>query len=146
MPRVAAQSKISEVPKADYRHLAEFRHELREFLHFSESAARGSGLLPQQHQAMLVIHGFSATGLMAVGELAAYLKIRHHSAVGLLSRMQGKGLVAKAADPEDRRRVLVRLTTSGVKALEKLSAAHKSELARVGPALRQILSHLDALP
>jgi DNA-binding MarR family transcriptional regulator len=146
MPKTKVQRNSPAVLKADYRHLAEFRHELREFLHFSESAARKVGVLPQQHQAMLVIHGFSPTDLMAVGKLAAYLKIRHHSAVGLITRMQAKGLVAKAADPEDRRRVLVRLTTQGVKALEKLSAAHKSELARVGPALRQILSHLDAIP
>jgi DNA-binding MarR family transcriptional regulator len=136
----------SAVLKGDYRHLAEFRHELRQFLHFSESAARGAGVLPQQHQAMLVIHGFSSRAHMAVGELAAYLKIRHHSAVGLVTRMHAKGLVAKASDPSDRRRVLVRVTARGVKALEKLSAAHKSELARVGPALRQILNHLDALP
>jgi DNA-binding MarR family transcriptional regulator len=134
------------VLKADYRHLAEFRHELRQFLHFSESAARGAGILPQQHQAMLVIHGFSPRAHLAVGELAAYLKIMHHSAVGLVTRMQAKGLVAKASDPADRRRVLVRLTARGVKTLQKLSAAHKSELARLGPALRQILIHLETLP
>src|ERR1700733_10345966 len=105
MPKIAVRRRTPAVLKADYRLLAAFRHELREFLHFSESAARAIGVRPQQHQAMLVVRGFSRRGLMAVGELAAYLKIRHHSAVGLVARMQAKGLVAKAADPLDRRRV-----------------------------------------
>jgi DNA-binding MarR family transcriptional regulator len=126
--------------------LAAFRHELREFLHFSENAARAAGLRPQQHQAMLVIRGFPADGSLTVGEIAAFLKVRHHSAVGLVGRMEANGLVAKVSDPADRRRVQVRLTARGQRTLERLSAAHKAELARVGPALKRILTHLKVLP
>jgi DNA-binding MarR family transcriptional regulator len=132
------------VADSDYRHLAEFRRELREFLHFSETAARAARLQPQQHQALLAIRGFSRDRSMPVGELAAHLKVRHHSAVGMIARMMEKGLVTKATDPLDRRRVLVRLTQRGELSLEKLSAAHKDELKRVGPALRRILTHLDS--
>ncbi|MDQ2844305.1 MAG: hypothetical protein M3Y72_25340 [Acidobacteriota bacterium] len=32
-----------------YRQLAEFRASIRQFLHFSEQAARGNGFEPQQH-------------------------------------------------------------------------------------------------
>ena len=34
----------------DYESLAEFRHQIRRFLRFSERAARGTGLEPRQHQ------------------------------------------------------------------------------------------------
>ena len=42
---------------ADYRALAEFRYQLRQFLLFSEDAARQAGLAPRQHQALyLQVH------------------------------------------------------------------------------------------
>ena len=47
-----------QLTQADYEALAEFRYALRQFLHFSEDAARAAGLTPQQHQAMLAIKGF----------------------------------------------------------------------------------------
>ena len=37
--------------------LAEFRFELRKFLHFSEEAATAAGLQPQQHQLLLQVAG-----------------------------------------------------------------------------------------
>jgi len=46
-----------ELSVAEYRALAEFRYELRRFLHFSERAARAAGLEPQQHQLLLALKG-----------------------------------------------------------------------------------------
>jgi hypothetical protein len=43
----------------DYRALAEFRHQLRRFLMFSEEKARGAGVEPQQHQLLLALKGLS---------------------------------------------------------------------------------------
>ena len=37
--------------------LADFRYQLRLFLHFSECAAIGAGLQPQQHQLLLQVAG-----------------------------------------------------------------------------------------
>ena len=42
---------------SEYQSLAEFRYQLRCFLHFSEQAARSVGLEPQQHQLLLTIKG-----------------------------------------------------------------------------------------
>jgi DNA-binding MarR family transcriptional regulator len=131
--------------EADYGLLAAFRQELREFLHFSEHAARAAGVRPQQHQAMLAIRGAPQRDRVTVGELAQKLKIKHHSAVELAARMEAAGLLAKAGDSADRRRVLIRLTARGERALKDLSAAHKAELARIGPALQEILTHLGIL-
>ena len=72
----------------DYRVLAEFRAQLRQFLLFSENAARKAGLQPRQHQALLAIKGFADA---TVGELAARLGIRPHSAAELVNRLVGRG-------------------------------------------------------
>ena len=40
---------------SDYRALAEFRYQLRRFLHLSEMAARQIGLEPQHHQLLLAV-------------------------------------------------------------------------------------------
>ena len=39
-----------ELTSGEYRDLAEFRRRIRQFLHFSESTAKGHGLEPQQHR------------------------------------------------------------------------------------------------
>jgi DNA-binding MarR family transcriptional regulator len=130
----------------DYRHLADFRSELREFLHFSEAAAYAAGIHPQQHQALLMIRGSPQPDVVTVGELALRLKIKPHTALELVNRMVTENLLTTASDPADGRRVLLRLTRPGERLLGKLSAAHKAELARVGPALKEILTHLQILP
>jgi DNA-binding MarR family transcriptional regulator len=125
---------------ADYRLLGHFRHLLREFLAFSERAARAGGLTPQQHQALLALKG--TDGPATVGYLAERLAIRHHSAVGLADRLTKAGLVRRKCDPVDRRRVSLALTAAAERKLARLSAAHAEELRRLAPTLREILARL----
>src|SRR5215469_11314344 len=73
---------------ADYERLAEFRYLLRRFLIFSESAAVAAGLTAQQHQALLAIKGAGSMADLTTGALAERLGIRHHSAVGLVDRLE----------------------------------------------------------
>jgi DNA-binding MarR family transcriptional regulator len=126
---------------ADYAVLAQFRYELRKFLAFSERAAREEGLTSQQHQALLAIKGFSQDHPLSVGELAKYLLIQNHSAVELVDRMSKLGLLARAADPDDGRRILVRLAAEGERRLKRLSKAHLEELGVAGAALSDRLAH-----
>jgi DNA-binding MarR family transcriptional regulator len=128
--------------KADYERLAEFRYLLRRFLAFSEAAAAESGLTAQQHQALLAIKGFSGRDYATAGELAERLCIRHHSAVGLIDRLEANDLVARRASADDRRQVQVTLTLKAEALLAGLSAAHRDELARLAPLLRTLLGHL----
>jgi len=123
----------------DYRALAEFRHALRQFLAFSEEAAAKAGLTPAQHQALLAIKGMPAEGQVSVGELAQWLGVRHHSCVGLVERLVALGLIAKQADPADRRRVFLQLTAKAERKLAALSAAHRDELRRRAGAMGQLL-------
>jgi DNA-binding MarR family transcriptional regulator len=125
---------------ADYRHLAEFRYFLRQFLSFSEEAARAASLSPQQHQALLAIRGFG--GRLTVGELAERLAIKPHSAVGMADRLVEAGLVARQVSAGDRRRVVLTLTRMGAQKLAKLSKAHREELKRLAPLLAPLLNEL----
>jgi len=130
------------VSKSELEALAAFRYTLRQFMRFSEEAAQEVGLTPQQHQALLNIQGFPGRDQITIGELAERLKIRHHSAVGLVNRLVGEGLVKREAAQTDRRRVYVKLSRRGLEMLEKLSEAHRRELKRIGPQLGQLLEKL----
>src|SRR5574341_1253461 len=58
---------------ADYATLATFRHTLRRFLHFSESAAEAAGLTAQHYQAMLVVRASPAPERVTINDLARQL-------------------------------------------------------------------------
>ena len=128
------------VTRSQYENLSSFRHALGGFLQFSQEAARAAGIPPQQHQALLAIKGHAGPGPMSVGELAARLRLRHHSAVGLLDRLVRKDLVRRAPSPADRRRVDLFLSPRGEALIARLSAAHLRELRQLGPGLRRLLA------
>src|SRR5665811_983767 len=103
-------AKTKQLSKSQYELLAAFRYALRQFLHFSEEAARAAGVTPQQHQALLAVKGFPGRDCVTVGELAERLQLRHHSVVGLIDRLVLEKLVARAPSAQDRRQVLIELT------------------------------------
>jgi len=131
---------MSQEGPVDYAALAEFRYAIRKFLAFSEDAAAEAGLTSQQHQALLTIKALSNGKGLPVGALAERLLVRQHSAVELVDRLARLGLVQRASDPSDGRRVLVTLTEEGEARLGALSEAHLAELRAIGPALAEILS------
>jgi DNA-binding MarR family transcriptional regulator len=140
-------AKIKPTPRhalndADYEQLAEFRYVLRHFLIFSENAAASAGLSAQQHQALLAIKAARAKMPVTAGLLADRLAIRHHSAVGLIDRLEHKALIRRLRNPEDRRQVLILLTPAADRLLARLSAAHQRELKRIAPLLRGLLNHV----
>jgi DNA-binding MarR family transcriptional regulator len=137
-----AAARAAPVSEAEYGALAAFRYSLRQFLRFSEEAARRAGITPQQYLALIAVRGFPARGRVTVSELAERLQIRHHSAVGLLDRMVSQGLMVRQPDEDDRRQVFVTLTPRGAELLEPLAAAHRDHLQRIGADLRSILERL----
>jgi DNA-binding MarR family transcriptional regulator len=143
-PRVVTPSAAA-LDLGGYRLLAEFRYLLRGFLEFSEVAARGAGLTPGQHQALLAIKGFPSDRGPTVGELAKRLRIRHHSAVELVDRLVDADLCTRTHDAVDRRRVLLGLTEHAEHLLAALSAAHLAELRALRPALQEILERVEAV-
>lgn len=127
---------LESIREADYAALAEFRYQIRRFLHFSEQAARTAGIEPQQHQLLLAVKGVAESGEEpSIRALAERLQLQHHSTGELVDRLVDRGLVSRSRAPEDRRLVLIQLTALGVSELERLTACHLAELRTNGPAL-----------
>jgi DNA-binding MarR family transcriptional regulator len=130
----------ADLTPAQYRDLAEFRRQIRKFLHFSEATAREQGIEPQQHQLLLAVQGLPDGVKPTIRELASRMFIQHHSAVELVNRLEQTGAIAREAGPDDRREVWVRLTVSGRAILRKLALAHRTELEGSGPELAEALN------
>lgn len=116
------------VSETTYRHLAGFRSEIRKFLNFSESAATALGVTTQQYQAILAIRA-AAGREMSIKALSEELLLLPHGAVQLVDRLRRLGLVRRKQSQIDRRSVLVRLTPTGDRLVERLAAAHMRELS-----------------
>jgi DNA-binding MarR family transcriptional regulator len=133
------------VPMAQLRTLAEFRYRLRMFLQFSENAAQKLGLQPQQHQLLLQIAGAPGGAATTVGFAAERLGLRHNTAVELSNRSAEAGLIRRKQGDEDRRRVLLELTSKGKRLLDSLSIDHARELEELAPQLIETLTALKSL-
>ena len=118
------------VTDAEYRALAQFRRALRSFLYFSEEAARAAGLTPSQHQLLLAVRGAETDEPPTIGDVADWMKLRHHSAVELVNRAESSGLVRRVPDANDHRRQRLVLTKLGENKLAGLSTLHREELRR----------------
>jgi DNA-binding MarR family transcriptional regulator len=81
--------------QSDFEHLLELRSGLRRFLSWSEQCAKAVGLTGAKHQLLLAIKGHPDPAGPTIGELAEYLGLRHHSAVGLVDRAARAGLVER---------------------------------------------------
>lgn len=132
----------AQLSDREYVALAELRFRLRSFLAFSEAQAKTVGLEPRQHQLLLALRGLPAGQRPTIGTLADRLILKHHTAVELVDRLERLGLVQRDADPSDGRVTLVSITARGQGLLERLSVAHRSELAKSGPALVESLQTL----
>src|SRR5215475_12702398 len=125
---IGAMARQARLTLKDYQALAGIRRGMRQFLEFSAGAALTAGLTPAQHQALLAIKGMPEP--VTVGTLADWLGIRHHSAVGLVDRLVKGKLVARISDPDDRRRIRLKLTLRAEAKLAALSQVHRVELRR----------------
>lgn len=118
---------------------------LRRFLRWSEDQAAAVGLTPAQHQLLVAIKGHPGPEPPAIRELADYLLLQSHSAVGLVDRAEAAGVVRRQQDEQDARVVRVRLTEKGDRLVENLTAAHLAELYNLAESLNNLLqaSKLD---
>lgn len=122
--------------------LAEFRYELRCFLHFSERAALEAGIQPKQHQLLLQVAGASEPVAVTIAYAAERLGLRHNSAVELVNRSESEGLLERTADSQDGRRAILRVTRKGRQLLSRLSRNHARELNEMAPRLEKALKHI----
>ena len=125
------------------RTLAEFRFELRCFLHFSEPAALEAGLQPQQHQLLLQVAGAPEGTAVTIAYAAERLGLKHNSAVELVDRSEREGLLERTTDVDDKRRAILRVTRKGRQVLGRLAGDHAKELNELAPRLTRALKHIS---
>lgn len=128
---------------ADYQALLQLRTGLRRFLRWSERQAEAAGLPQSQHQLLLAIRGHPDPEGPTIGDVAGYLLLRHHSAVGLVDRAESAGLVARRKDPANHCVVRLELTPKGSAKLEALSELHLEELSHLAPAMHALWDELE---
>ncbi len=140
------QQAVKEPPplsRAQMRRLAEFRFQLRKFLHFSSLAADAAGIRTQQYQLLQCVWGMPEELDPTIANVAARMLLKHNSAVELVDRTIEQGLLRRCPDPTDHRRILLRMTPLGERLLGSLAAWHLRELEETGPelirALRRVL-------
>jgi DNA-binding MarR family transcriptional regulator len=133
-------SRTATVTDADFAKLLEFRDGLRRFLHWSDEQAKQAGLTGAQYQLLLATRGHD--GRPSVGDIAAHLLLRHHSAVELVDRAERTGVIRRVADEDDARVVRVELTEAGLARLSELAAAHLEELSRLRPSFEVLWKQL----
>jgi len=119
----------------EYQCLTELRHQIRQYLHAGELAARRLGLQPRQHEVLLAIKGLPAGIRPRVCEVAEQLQIQHHSAVELVNRLVSAGYLKRQRENGDRREVLLALTPKAQRTLGHLADYHYSELTEGAPEL-----------
>jgi DNA-binding MarR family transcriptional regulator len=135
---------MKQLTLADYQALAEFRYQIREFLHFSEQAVQAAGIEKQQYQLMLAIKGMPEGMRPRIRELANRMQIQHHSAVELINRLEARGYVRRERAQEDRREVLLALTPKAERIVAELAEHHLEQLRLAGPRLVGALKRLQA--
>ena len=127
---------------AHLRRLAEFRYQLRRFLHVSQAAAEQMGLRNQQYQLLQCVGGMPEGAAPTIANVAARMLLKHNSAVELVDRTIEQGFLRRLDDATDRRRILLKVTPQGESKLASLAAFHTRELKTAGPQLVQALDRV----
>lgn len=127
--------------KRELEVLAAFRYKLRQFLAFSEKASSAVGLTAQQYQALLAMRVHAGPEPLTISDLAGQMLIKHHSAVGMVNRLEQQGMVRREGAGTDRRKVAIRLTEQGARVFARLASVHLGELRRIAPDLERFFGY-----
>ncbi len=126
------------ISSVDYIAQAGFRTAIRQYLSFSEQAARAAGITPQQYQLLLSIKGYpDGQERCTVWQLAEQLQVKSNSCVGLINRTEAQNLVRRTPDPMNRRQSYVSLTEAGEALLVRLVAVNRAELDNIRAFFRK---------
>ena len=112
---------------------------MRRFRRWSEDQAGAVGLTHVQHQLLVAIKGHPGDVPPSVGQIADYLLLRSHSAVGLVDRAEASGFVRRCPDPDDARVARVELTEAGDRLVTELTEATLVEMHKLAAALNVLV-------
>ncbi len=134
-----AGTRAHKLDAAHLRRLAEFRFQLRRFLHVSQAAAEQMGLHNQQYQMLQCVGGMPEDMAPTIANVAKRMLLKHNSTVELVDRTIEQGLLRRLSDAADHRRILLRVTPQGQRILAALAEFHTRELEQSGPELVRAL-------
>ena len=89
---------------------------------------------PQQHQLLLALKGLPRGMKPTINALAERLQLQHHSTVGLVDRLVERGFLVRLWATDDRRHVLIKLTSEGEECLRRLARIISKSCAPSGPS------------
>lgn len=134
----------SDLPGLDLAERQAWRHYLGAVLHFDPALNR---LLNEEHQLFLIdlrvldILTKSADGSARMGDLAGALGSTRRQMTKRIDRLEERGLVRRAPDPQDRRGVVARVTDGGRAMVAQATLTYAQGVANylVGPlSVRQV--------
>jgi DNA-binding MarR family transcriptional regulator len=100
-------------------------------------------ITPAQFRALRVLRRH---GALRLSELSGHLHIAARSTTEVIDALESRDLVARRADPEDRRAILVEVTDHGTGVLDAIGTARGTEIAqafdRLTPADRADLARI----
>jgi DNA-binding MarR family transcriptional regulator len=140
---VILSSVTAQLHAEDYQALAAFRYALRKFLSFSKAALAKADLTPEQYEALLALKAFTGDGGCTISDLSERLQVKHHSAVGLVDKLEQLQLVRREQGRDDRRKVFVRLTPKGSELLGRVAVIHRQEMRIRSPEMMEALLRLQ---
>jgi DNA-binding MarR family transcriptional regulator len=114
---------------------------MRRFLSFSEVALAEAGVTSHQYQVLLVVRTVPDRRIK-LRDLAEQMLMQHNSAVQLVDRMCSAGLTERIPAIDDKRSVLIAMTTKGENVLEALAKIHVEAMLENEPLLAESLSRL----
>lgn len=141
-PGTGTGTRARKLDEAHLRRLAEFRFQLRRFLHVSQAAAERMGVHHQQYQMLQCVGGMPEGTAPTIANVAERMLLKHNSTVELVDRAIDEGLLRRMGDEADHRRILLRVTPRGERILAALSEFHTGELEQSGPELVRALDDI----
>jgi DNA-binding MarR family transcriptional regulator len=130
---------LTEPTRLDFENLLAFRVALRRFQRWSEDQAGAVGLTHVQHQLLVAIKGHPGGTPPSVGQIADYLLLQSHSAVGLVDRAEAAGFVRRCPDPDDARVARIELTEVGDRLVTELTEVTLAEMHKLAAALNALV-------
>ncbi|HEV2290333.1 MAG TPA: MarR family transcriptional regulator [Gemmatimonadales bacterium] len=106
------------------------------------------GLTPTQYNVLRILRGAGERGHTCTA-VSDRMLTRDPDVTRLIDRLEARGLVARTRDPDDRRAVVIRLTTEGRELVDQLDAPvdgmHKKQLSHLGAQrLQELIALLEA--
>lgn len=92
-----------------------------------DSALRGTGVTFARYEVLMLL-SFTRHEALPMRALSARLQVHQSSVTNAVDRLEAAGLVTRSPHPDDRRTVLVGITTEGVRVAKKCTARLNDEV------------------